>query len=200
MGAEKAIYEFLVQQDNLAGAMEMSQYVERLQLDMHNRFWAAFNSYMDQRIKGSEYALTWKFIPYNTRRIRQDWEKTYIQPLGERENKPSHLQFVFAQASRAGGFPLYWGVKWSTPPPEENTPGMVSLRVLLTEKNITIAEPPVWIYWGWYQYRLYEAGTLVNLYTKTDEFVKEIVDDVWNLFTDLRPLLEKVNLEVNPNP
>lgn len=196
MSVNKAVFDFLVQQDNLAVAMEMSEYVEQLQLDMHKRFWSTYNVYMDQKIKGNKDASLWKFSPYQTRRIRKDWEKSRIVFNSPNNNNQSHLQLVFAQSNKESNYCLYWGVCWNKPPEKFNSPALTTLAAELVSRNITITEPPKWIYWGNYKYKIYEADFLIRCYLQIDELIEEIVGDVWTLFSDLRPLMEKINNEV----
>lgn len=198
MSPEKAIYEFLTQGDNLATAMEMSQYVEDLKLDMHRRFWNTFNLLMDSRVRNSDGGKGWKFTSFNLKHLRTDWEKsvlTSVMPSGSNQSK---LQFVFAQANSKSNYRLYWGVCWSTPPKDFSSSSLTTLQAVLMKKGISISEPPKWIYWNYYKYQIYEAGFLVRLYHQTNEIVTEIIEDVWALFAELRPLLETINQEVNP--
>lgn len=151
---------------------------------------------MDKKIRKSEISSKWKYSPYNTRRIRQDWEKTKITPELFKGKNQQQLQFVFAQGGSKGGFPLYWGVCWSEPPIGFNSPLLTTLGATLVYRNITIPEPPKWIFWGWYKKKIYDPDVLTSIYLNTDDLIAEITTDVWSLFMELQPLLEKINIEV----
>lgn len=196
MSPEKAIYDFLVQADNLSTAMEMSKYVDQFEVDMHKHFWSNFNTYMDQKIKSSDVVSQWKFSPFNTGRVRKAWEESSFRYKTIGETGQTFLQFDFGQGGREGNFPLYWGVCWSGQPGIITSPSIVTLSSALLSKGINIPEEPKWIYWGWYKYRIYDADFLVRCYSQTDELIQEIIEDVWTVFSDLRPLLENINQEV----
>lgn len=196
MSPEKAIYDLFVQGDNLSTAMEMSKFIEQFEGDMHKHFWSNFNIYLDQKIKSSDAAPNWKFVPFNTRRVRSGWEKSCIRYRAIGETDQSSLQLVFGQAGREGSFPLFWGVNWNGQPKTIYSPSLVTLSSSLITVGINIPEAPIWVYWGWYKYRIYEASFLVRCYSQTEELVQEIINNVWDLFSNIRPYLENINQEV----
>lgn len=198
MSPQKPIYDFFAKSNNLSTALEMSKYLEQFELDMHKRFWSGYNTYMGQKLISNDLASYWKFSSYNTRRIRKDWEKSKIISLSNKDSS-SELEFIFGQAGKDGGFPLYWGICWDNPPKNFSSSTLITLNSLLISKNISIPEPPKWIYWGYYKYRVYDPDFLVRCYLDFDGLIQEIIDDVWNMFSEISPLLIEINQEVKGN-
>jgi len=196
MSQNNAIYDFFVQSDNLSTAKEMSKKLDDFELEMHKLFWTNYNTYMSQKLIVSDLVSLWKYSSYNTRRIRTDWEKSRIISASPKDSK-SALEFIFGQAGKDGDFPLYWGVCWNVPPSNYSSPTLLSLNSFLIQKNITRPEPPKWIYWGYYKYRVYDHDFLIRCYTDLDGLIQEVTDDVWKLFTELSPMLLEINSELS---
>lgn len=196
MNQHKDIYDFFVQNNNLSTAIEMSKLLEQFKLDMHKQFWSGFNVHFGQKLASSNLSSAWKFSPYNTQRIRKDWEKSKILAINPKDSRQSLLEFVFAQAGKDGDFPFYWGVCWNTPPEKFSSANLLTLNAFLISKKINIPEPPKWVYWGYYKFRMYDPNFLIRCYKDFDGLIHEIVEDVWSLFSELSPLLEQINHEV----
>ena len=196
MNPKEEIFNFLAKSENLNVALEIVDYVEQLKLEMHKQFWTTFNDRMGRIVKDSEYASSWRYHPYPTRRILKDWEKTLIEPVIEKSSGRSFLYMTFGQGQPDDGYKLFWGVRWSTPPEGFDNTSLSALRGELRAHRITNGEPPNWIYWGYCDYRIYDAEFLIRMHNDQENFFDEIREKVWNLFVDIRPLLEKINQEV----
>lgn len=195
MTASKAIYDFLCSDDNLKTAIEMAEHVNQLKYDMLAQFWQKYNSYMDQRMKGSEYTKNWKFVRRNLKKPRTNYEKSYLTPTDDQTKHPTKLELFFGQNHVDGGYPLYYGVACKNPIRGYDSSPLTTLKVVLSNRNISIPEEPWFIAYGYYKYRIFDPSFLIKMYQTPDQLIDEVTTDVWNIFCEIRPLLETINQE-----
>jgi hypothetical protein len=62
--------------------------------------------------------------------------------------------------------------------------------------QINYLDPPKWIRWGDYPLSLLDADFLSKMNNEPDQLVGKVVEDVWQLFTELRSYMEEVNAAV----
>ena len=192
MSSEDEIFEYLTQPENLPIALEIADYVEQLKHKLHRKFWTTFNPRMEQRLKISEYNSTWVFHPHPARRYRTEWGKSYIAPAGKNYKSISQLRVAFGQGSRSNDYRFFWGANWIKEPENFDNPAMTKLKAELIARDINIVEKH-WPGWGRYKYSPYDSQFMIRMYRDTEELIAEIVEDVWKLFTDLRPIIEEIN-------
>lgn len=195
MTAEKAIFEFLCQDDNLSVAMEMSDYVKQFKSDMQMLFWTSFNNTMKVKLSSSDYSNRWKFDQFKTSHVNTRWEKSHFVPIDQAVQGSLQLKLLFGQAG-GDAYPLFWGAIWNKDPGDFNSPSMTTLVSNLIRRKINIPDPsPIWIYYGMYKYRIMDPEFLIKMYTEQERIVQEVTDDVWDLFEELSPIMETINRE-----
>ena len=66
---------------------------------------------------------------------------------------------------------------------------------VLNNRNITTIELPIWI--RWVVFNIYHMElSLSRMFRDRDRLIGEIVDQVWELFVELRPTIETINAAV----
>lgn len=197
MSTEESIFEFLTLPENLSVALEVAGQVEQLKHQMHQAFWAEFNPRMDLKVKQSEYAQTWHYQSHPARAYRKDWAKSSIAPIQTAKSPMPQTVLVLGQSTIKSDYRLFWGVSWSMSPPKDfNHPALTTLIAKLGSWNITTIELPIWIRWGFTQFVPYGSDFLSRMYREREVLIREIVDQVWDLFIELRPTLETLNASV----
>jgi hypothetical protein len=187
MTTDKAIFDFITRSENIQFSLDLALYVEDLKKEMQERFWI-------QGVSGN-----WEFVPF-PKRYRKDWEKSYIAPdVSDGETTPK-LKFAFGQNTPESGYKLMWGVQWTqwTNPLMSNLdhPSLTVIHGILVSHQINYLEPPKWIRWGDYPLTLLDADFLARMNNDPDPLMEEVVEDVWELFSELRPHMENVNATV----
>ena len=196
MSIDKAIYDFLAREENLKHVVELSEALDHFRKEMHGSFWATYNHMMSLKLATSEHSAKWEYRPFNLKRILSDWERSMFAPLGLAGDKLK-IYFLFQQEAPENNFRLSYSVNWNKKSSEVkyDSPALVRLKVKLSSYKINL--PGSWDFlWGFTDWRIYDASFLTRLYSVREVFCQEIVDRNWNLFLDLRPLLEEVNCEV----
>jgi hypothetical protein len=192
MSTEDDIFEYLATPENLPVALEIADYVEQVKHNLHRKFWTTFNPRMEQKVKTSEFGSDWVFHPHPARRYRSEWGKSYIGPVTLKGDKFPQLVAAFGQSSRASDFRFFWGVKWNFEPENFDNPTMTKLKAELVARDMNIVERD-WPGWGKYKFSVFDSEFMIRMYQESEELISEIVEDVWQLFTDLRPTLEEIN-------
>jgi hypothetical protein len=205
MEPDEFVYEFLSKKENLSTALEIASYVEVLKITMFDRFWRVFNLTMRNKLE-SEIAVDWgldTFPNINKEKAWQTytWRKANLVPNNLKDPN-YYLDLAFGQ----GDLPdakLFWGVQWNLgkmEPKNFNHPELSKLQEKLKDNSIQQTDRRNhWIFWDYYKVGIFNPDILSGLYFKPDLQVQEIVDDVWNLFTDIRHLLEVINNKANTN-
>jgi hypothetical protein len=198
MTTEKAIFDFITQPDNLPFALTLADCVEDLKKEMHIGFWRKFNKALENRLIDENASNMWKYKPF-PRRYRKDWEKSYIVPHALEEITSALLAFAFGQNTLESGYKLMWGVYWTVSPKHGfDHPALTTIKSILVSHDIQFSEAPKWIRWGDYPLSLLDADFLARMNNEPEILVGKVVDDVWQLFSELRPYMEEVNLAVQP--
>ena len=160
---------------------------------MHIGFWRKFNKALENQLIEANASGKWKFKPF-PRRYRKDWEKSYIVPHVPEEITTAMLAFAFGQNTLESGYKLMWGVYWTaSPKPGFDHPTLTTIHSILVAHNISNLSSPKWIRWGDYPLTLLDADFLARMNNEPDQLVGKVVEDIWQLFSDLRPYMEEVN-------
>lgn len=193
MTYEDKALEYIAQPENLAIAIEIAEHVEKLRDDLHRRFWPLFNDLFSNRLANSEHSERWLYSPFPIRRIKSEWEKSFLRYNHAKSKERTTLQLSFAQGTHDNHYKLFRGVLWTMGPSELSQSFHSELRKKLSEKNLTIVEGR-WLGLNWYTEALEGADFMLKLYHTPEQAVSGLVDDYWQLFVELQPLLEPINL------
>lgn len=191
----KQINDFLVTENNLKYAIELSDEVDRFKKEMHILFWNKYNELMSLKMANSNLYPRWKYRSFNLKKLLTAWNRSSLIQSELPENK-LQLIFYFLQESRETNFRLSYSVAWNKKSVEvkHDSPTMLLLRAKLLEYKINIAGE--WEYlWGHSNWRIFDGPFLVRLYKESEQFCQEIVDQNWEMFLELRPLFEEVAKE-----
>jgi hypothetical protein len=189
---DKAICDFLTQTDNLPVALEVAEYIVTLKKDLHIKFWKAYNNAMVNRLM--EFNSAWKYLPL--KKYRKDWEKSFIVPVLPTNSPVPGLSVVFGQGTQEYTYRFFWGVRWTKPPANFDHLSLTTLQSKLVGKRISIVEGPWWIRWGYYKFGPQDVHFLHLMQNDPDKLVGEISGDVWDLFLEVKALLEEINKAV----
>ena len=194
MSTEDDIFEYLAAPENLPVALEISDYVEQLKHNIHWRFWTTYNPRMEQKLTTSEFGSDWVYHPHPARRYRTAWGKSYIAPEGETDKIPQ-LRVAFGQGSQASNFNFFWGANWNKQPQDFDHPSMTKLKSELVARDMNIVERD-WPGWGKYKYSAFDVEFMIRMYQESETLISEIVEDFWQFFTELRPILDEINISL----
>ena len=100
---------------------------------------------------------------------------------------------MFGQSTSESNFRLFWGVRWCTPPVDFSHALLTDLAELLVSRNIATAEEPHYVRWGYTDHIPYSEAFLRRMHSDRNAFVEEIAAEVWDLFLEARPMLERLN-------
>jgi hypothetical protein len=194
--SNQAIFDFLVQTDNLKTALEVYEQIDLFKSEMHKRFWIEFGQSTNKRFAISEYTNTWKFVPHPAKSSKKGWGTSYFIPKGY-DGVPC-LRVGLGQTTSDNGYRLYWGVEWSTAPQSFDQTKLIDLRSDLISRGITIVNS-AWVGWNYMEYTIYEAEFLKRLYTDPNPLIQEITEKYWGFFTGIVGMVEKINAGLGSN-
>lgn len=197
MTTNRAIYDFLVSDNNLQYAQELSRDLDIFQKDMHKQFWSKYNQLMTLRIASSEVNIDWAFHPFTTKKLLTDWGGCHFSHNNYPKSKVK-LSLSMCQESRETNFRLAYTLDWGVSKTEVNFNGssLINLSLKLADYKISIPGSYSLLF-GYSQWRIYDPDFLTKIYKDVEVFCQTIVDHNWKMFLDLRPLLEKVNEDVS---
>ncbi len=196
MSINKGIYDFLTTDDNLDYVIELSNELDEFQKDMHRLFWTKYNQIMTLKLSQSEFEKNWRFRPYNLRQLLKDWVGT---SLTQKIDDPTRIAMSlnFLQESREANFRLSYTTNWGKRSSEVRYESASVLKFKATLAGYKINIPSDWSYmWGFSKWRIHDTDFLKNFYKDPDGFCEQIVSYNWEMFLDLRPLMETINQEV----
>jgi len=195
MDIDKPILDFLAEPDNLSMAFEISEYLEKLKLEMHQEFWETFNSKMHEKANVSEVPENWQLALFPMNKIRSSkWEGCYVFP--NIRPKPKHfLQFTISQSSGQRNYNLAIGIVWNVHPNDWSNSSLEKLISTLKLRGISQKEKR-WPSWDYHKYQLEGAEFIVQMAQDMNAAVDEVLNEWWDLFLEIRPLMEEVNRSV----
>jgi hypothetical protein len=192
---DSEIFNFFATDENMAIALEIEKRVKELKDHVQRSFWAAFNSTFDLKLKSSEYVSGWKFLPFPLRRLKKGWDGCRIVPVA---NFSSHADMTFGQWGPESGYTIYQGVTKTGQ--LEDTSTMITLKTHLSAHKINDPGWGGWIGVGGSKYRIYQPDFLRRMVNEPETLVNEISSDFWNLFLEIRPIIELLNQENQQPP
>ena len=198
MLSDEDVYKYLMNDNNLEVAMEMSKFVERLKNTLHESFWTKFNEHIIRKLDEEGLRSTWEYKPkLRSGAFRDEWGLNSLSTVSKGEGYPSKLFVFFGHTSRESDYQLYWGVHWTKKPPVNfQNPELTKLKVILDRHQMHDAwELSVLI--GYCDEKIYDAGFLRSMNDQPDDCVKQLVDKFWQLFLEVKPSIETINAAVN---
>ena len=196
MDIDKPIVDFLREPQNISLAIEIAGYVEKLKEDLHREFWETVNKKMLERENASEIPKNWQLVPFPMGKIRSShWQRVHVQPI-IKPKPPFFLQMVLGQTSGQGNYTLVRGVAWNKKVEDWSHPNLEALTSKLKLKGFTRGDN-----W-WPSYELYKSQLegpefMVQMANDMNAAVDEILNDWWELFLEIRPLMEEVNQAIS---
>lgn len=193
MSSKLEILGYLSLPENIDIALEVADYVGKLEETSFGRFWERFY------LKLSERAIT--YADFSAWRLDNKKENEVGSwTIYSRILQPVHLEkglsLCFGVYAKEN---FYWGV-WKRQISEVDLqdPLFQGLRMILTEWKITNFGSPRWIAWGNYaRHRMKSAKFLSAMMHEGDAIVSEVVDDFWQLFVQCHAVMEQINQKVN---
>ena len=193
MSTPKPIFDFLTQPENLAVALEVSDYVQKLLVENHQKFWQFANAEIDHLLDDSALSEKWTWEKFPLNRLRTTWQKAYLIPKTQLSSTP-FLQFAIGQAGRESGFRPYFGVVWNEFPNDFEHPQLTKLTGMVVGQGITITSTlPRWIRWDYLAPSLTLPENIRRLHTEPQMMVSEAIQKFWRTFTILEPEMDEIN-------
>jgi hypothetical protein len=192
MTYQDKVLDYIAQPENLPVALEVADAVQQLREIIHRRFWPLFAQYVQLRLLNSEFAESWRYIPFPGTRLKKEYEGSYISPIQPKGTGSPFLHVMFGQGGRDGHYHFVTGVTWGRKLPDPNHPTLKDLKKELVSRKLTGA----WDWWpGWRNlpYALEGGDFMVKFYHTPNEVVEELAEEYWQLFLDLRPVIEPIN-------
>lgn len=193
MPASKEILDYLTQPDNLKLALEMSEHLDELKRKTHQDFWVYMNQDMKRRIAECAPGSQWTFMEFPVRRLRSNWEKSYIVPILRNPSTP-YLSLALGQATSDNNFHLMWGVQWNNNSENFEHPALTQLKGMVIACGASTVELPKWLGWSFLPYIPFTHNYIHQMYSNKVAFIHEISEFIWNAFTKLQPLMDEVNM------
>lgn len=192
MTYEDKVLEYIAQPDNLPVALEVADAVQKLKDTVHRQFWPLFSTEVNQRVAHSEYAEKWIYVPFPQKRIKKEYEVSYLKPNQPQGTGGPVLTVMFGQGGHDNHYRLLSGVNWGRKLPPPNHPALKDFKKELASRKLTNSWD-WWIGWKYLQYSLEGGEFLSKYYQAPNKAVEELADEYWNLFLDLHPLVESIN-------
>jgi hypothetical protein len=193
MKTKDAIYEFITKEENIYLSEEIFTYYSQLRDEMHGRFWNTFNRQMEGKLANSEFSGTWGFGKYPIKKIKADGASS---SFFEKQEFKSSLRLFFGQQSQETGYHTLWGIRWlPTKPTNINPPDYLKLQTILVSKNIRRDES--WAFWGSGPCKIFDPDFIRRMYLEPEVFVNGIVEEVWGLYLEVRPVIEAITRDIN---
>jgi hypothetical protein len=190
------VYTFLSQPENIDIALEIAEYVEKLKGKAHDLFWEAFRLELMRKFSQENIGSTWE---YSDKRENETGSWYIRARISQKGYSGKNLSLCFGVVAKDQ---FYWGVwKHNLSDTEIDNYSIKDLEMVLFERKITHTGPsPKWIAWGDYtKYQIKNREFLHQIFHDKEKLVSEIVNDFWQLFLECKPILEKINQEVNIN-
>jgi hypothetical protein len=192
MSTPKPIFDFLTRPENLQVALEVSDYVQKLLEENHQKFWQLANAEVENLLDASPLSEKWAWEKFPLNRLRTTWQKAYLVPKTQVVSA-SFLRFAIGQASKKSGFRPFYGVSWNKPPDDFEHPRLTKLTGMTVAQGITILEPPRWIRWDYLAPSLTLPENIRRMQEEPETIVKEVIQKFWHTFTILEPEMDAVN-------
>jgi len=195
---DDTVFEFITKSENLAVALEVANYVERLKDTLHPLFWETFNSKIMGRVVDSGLSNSWEYeTKLSAKAYKSGWTYNEFLPIRERNSDTPFLFMRFGQGSSETNYRLRGGVRWAEAPTNFMHPALATLTSTLISLGLEeIHEDINIIKWGFYDQEIYSPDFLMNMYNQPDEWVENIVSDIWQNFLHIFDLMETINKAV----
>ena len=196
---DDTVFEFITKSENLSIALEVANYVERLKDTLHPLFWETFNSNIKGKLNDSGLSKSWYYkIRLSSKAYRATWTNNEFLPIREKDSDTPFLFMSFGQSSPDYNYRLRWGVRWPKAPLNFIHPALTTLSHKLITFGIDETPENV-VRRGFYDKEIYSPKFLMKMYNQPDEWVENIVSDIWQKFLDIVDLMETINKAVE-NP
>jgi len=196
MSYKDEVIAFLSQPENLEIALEVSDYIKELRINVHKKFWVMFTRKIQDRLANSAYRGQWRFQPLPKDKWSTQLGKCYLVPDQAGKIDKSLLQFAVGQGHTHNFFQLYRGVCWIGDAPKQDLHRMKELEFFLKEKDLTKTDKN-WPGYSWLPYRIQSNKFIIQFQNNPEEAIDLIVTEIMQLFEELRPLLEEINSNIS---
>ncbi len=195
MSSKLEILDYLSLPENIDIALEIADYVGKLQETSFGRFWERFYLKLNEKALAHAGFSAWRLDNKKENEVGSWTIYSRILQPGYPEKSLSLCFGVYAKEN------FYWGM-WKKQISEVDLPDPLfqELRMILTEWKITNFGSQSWISWSNYtKHRMKSAKFLSSMMHEGDAIVSEVVDDFWQLFLQCQSLMEQINQKTNSN-
>lgn len=191
MNINNEIYKLLIQPENLAMAMEISDYLDEIKYQTHFDIWSGINPALKGFLVESNYAKNWQLRPFKIKSLKKEWGKGYIYPISSNQETPL-LEFAFGQAGKTNSYRLFYGVVFTKDSQLKNDLISTRLKGEIISQGLTLTSPN-WPGWNYLPQIPYTHEFIVGMTTHKDTYIQNAAKMIWDMFINLAPHLDAVN-------
>ena len=195
MAYDDAILEFLAKPENLPVALEVSRYLEKLKETLLEKFWVMFSERFVNLYKLSDYDQNWNAHSTVEGGSIKSYTKCGVIPLKASQCETPLLGVFLENNIKSSGYRFYRGVWWTDSNPTYDPIAYRDLQSKLNSLGLTNSDSR----WAGYHYLgFYALGEkfLFRMGNDPQDFVKEVVQQTWDLFVELEPILSGFNQQL----
>jgi hypothetical protein len=191
---EKDIFNLIAKKENIQFALDLSEYVIEFKKKMHKSFWIEINQAMTNKFIEPDLVGKWYVEPCPMEKILEKDAEIQIRPRSSKTTTTANLLLVFGQDIPSVNFKLWWAVYWTSIPRRNIThPALSKVHSILSEHKLNLTDDPNGIRWDYYPLDFLNAGFYTRMNNEPEVLIGEVVENIWKLFTELRPHLEEIN-------
>ena len=194
MPYDDEILEYLSKPENIVIAIKIYKYMERLMPNLLEKFWHQYAEKLNYRLSQSEYRDGWEIMGESGWLPVKPPTDQPISPVTASILNVNLLMACLEHTKSSQNFRFQSGIRWTKEWCEVGNPILSELRIKFRAYRF--------IENGWWPgLRLldiygYDEEFLKQMSGSPDEFVDEMVDNIWDSFVDLEPDLSATNAKL----
>lgn len=188
MKEEQAILDFFSQPENLSLSLSVAEQVDRLRVQMNNRFWRQLLADLGILIK--EQGLAWRAEPTKDKGADDSLIGLNCIPLTEQQ---TYIHPMMEQQHLGGEWRIYFGLMWSAPP---TTGQLRSVAVRSLKNSLQAAgfkSNESFLAWQWTKFYPRSRNFLLRYANQPEKLLDETSATLKILLTDHLEAIKHAN-------